>query len=316
MKRNAYVVSLCGGLGNQFFELANALAVTNKPILLESKLGLPRLNESGVPEIMSFSLPKRVTLGTFRKPSILLSKTASYLLRSRSLPNTFEHSSIFRFVITSIANVLFSSYFNRITFLAESAGLGVTSVRQSSTHNFQIGYFQSHLTTSKSEVFEEMKMISIPHLSQAVTEILDQAQHKRVLVIHIRLTDYLSETNFGIPNSSYYSEALSLALGLRSFSDIWVFSDEVELAKKRVHIDVDLPVTWFNDFDLSTAETFTVMRQGQGFIIANSSFSWWAARLSLSALPVVIAPTPWFKNLKEPDNLIPPGWVRIDANYD
>lgn len=316
MKSKTYVVSLCGGLGNQFFELANALAVTNKPILLESKLGLPRLNESGVPEIMSFSLPKRATLGTFRKPSILLSKTASYLLRSRSLPNTFERSSIFRFVITSIANVLFSSYFNRITILAESAGLGVTSVRQSSTHNFQIGYFQSHLTTSKPEVFEEMKMISIPHLSQAVTEILDQAQHKRVLVIHIRLTDYLSETNFGIPSSSYYSEALSLALGLRSFSDIWVFSDEVELAKKRVHIDVDLPVTWFNDFDLSTAETFTVMRQGQGFIIANSSFSWWAARLSLSAHPVVIAPTPWFKNLNEPDNLIPPDWVRIDANYD
>jgi hypothetical protein len=78
---------------------------------------------------------------------------------------------------------------------------------------------------------------------------------------------------------------------------------------------VDLPVTWFSDLDLSTAETFTVMRQGHGFIIANSSFSWWAARLSTAADPLVIAPKPWFKNLDEPDNLIPPEWVRIDANY-
>jgi hypothetical protein len=166
------------------------------------------------------------------------------------------------------------------------------------------------------EVFKEMKAISIRHISKAVIDVLNQAQDKKILVIHIRLTDYLSETNFGTLNSAYYSEALSLALELRSFSDIWVFSDDVELAKKRIPLEVDLPLTWFSDLELSTAETFTVMRQGQGFIIANSSFSWWAARLSLTAHPLVITPKPWFKNLNEPDNLIPPDWVRIDANYD
>lgn len=316
MKRSTYVVSLCGGLGNQFFELAHALAVTSKPILLESKLGLPRQNQCGVPEIMSFSLPKRTTLGTFRSPSKLLSKTASYLLRTRSLPNTFERLSIFRLAVTSVANVLFSSYFNRITILAKSDGLGVTKIRESTHHNFQIGYFQSHLSTLSLEVFKEMKAISIRHISKAVIDVLNQAQDKKILVIHIRLTDYLSETNFGTLNSAYYSEALSLALELRSFSDIWVFSDDVELAKKRIPLEVDLPLTWFSDLELSTAETFTVMRQGQGFIIANSSFSWWAARLSLTAHPLVITPKPWFKNLNEPDNLIPPDWVRIDANYD
>jgi hypothetical protein len=316
VKRNTYVVSLCGGLGNQFFELANALAVTDKEILLEGKLGVPRLNKSGVPEILSFSLPKRTTLGAFQNPSKLLSRAANYLLRTRSLPRSFEKSLIFRIILTSLANVLFSFYFNRITMVAKSAGLGIAKVKKSRIQNFQIGYFQSHLTTSNLAVYEDMKEILIRDLSESAVEILNESQHKEILVIHIRLTDYLSETSFGTPNSSYYLQALSLAFELRSFSDVWIFSDDVEMAKMKVHFDLKVPVTWFSDSDLSTAETFTVMRQGHGYIIANSSFSWWAARLSLADHPLVVAPKPWFKNLDEPDNLIPPDWVRIDANYD
>ena len=315
MKRNTYVLSLCGGLGNQLFQLAHALAVTKKEITLESNFGQPRLNENREPEILSFILPERVSLGKFRKPSLFLSKTASYVLRTRSLPKKFEKIVIFRFTVTSIVNLLFSFYFNRICILTKSAGLGVTNVRKSKIHNFQIGYFQSYLAAAHADVFEEMNLILPRDLSQHALEILSQAESKRILVIHIRLTDYLAESNFGIPSSSYYSKALNFALSQRSFSDVWVFSDEVELARQRAQLDVDLPVTWFSDLDLSTAETFTVMRQGYGFIIANSSFSWWAARLSTAADPLIIAPKPWFKNLDEPDNLIPPEWVRIDANY-
>jgi len=315
VRRKTYVLSLCGGLGNQFFQLANALAATNSKITIESNFGHPRLNQNGVPEILSFSLSKRVTLGTFRNSSIFLSKTASYLLRTRSLPKTFEKFVIFRFAVTSLVNLLFSFYFNRICILAKSAGLGVNIFRKSEIHNFQIGYFQSYLTTAIPEVLEEMKLISLQDPSGQAIEILNQAEGKRILVVHIRLTDYLAETNFGIPSSTYYSKALAFALAKRSFSDVWIFSDDVELAKQRVRLEVDLPVTWFSNLDLSTAETFTVMRQGDGFIIANSSFSWWAARLSVAADPLVIAPEPWFKNLDEPDNLIPLDWIRIDANY-
>lgn len=315
MKKKTYVLSLCGGLGNQLFQLAHALAVTNKQITVESNLGHPRLNQSGLPEIMSFSLSKRVNLGTFRQPSLFLSKTTSYLLRTRSLPKTFEEFLIFRFIVTLIANLIFSFHFKRICILTKSAGLGIDRIRQSKQQNFQVGYFQSFLTTSIVEVYEEMKSISVRDLSEHAIEILNQAHGKRILIIHIRLTDYLAEANFGIPSSSYYSRAVEFALRQETFSHVWIFSDEVDLAKQRIDLKVNLPITWFSDLDLSTAETFAVMRNGHGFIIANSSFSWWAARLSTFADPLVIAPKPWFKNLDEPDNLIPPDWVRIDANY-
>jgi hypothetical protein len=56
-------VGLTGGLGNQLFQLAAGLSATKKGVLyLHWSLGKPRISESGLPEIASFSLPKNVCL--------------------------------------------------------------------------------------------------------------------------------------------------------------------------------------------------------------------------------------------------------------
>ena len=50
------------------------------------------------------------------------------------------------------------------------------------------------------------------------------------------------------------------------------------------------------------------MRYGHGYIIANSSLSWWAASLSHAKNPLVVAPSPWFKQIGTPNKLIPDNW--------
>jgi hypothetical protein len=56
------------------------------------------------------------------------------------------------------------------------------------------------------------------------------------------------------------------------------------------------------------------MRLGHGFVIANSSFSFWGAMLANRSEDIdVVAPEPWFSGMPEPRDLIPPNWLREKA---
>ena len=54
-------------------------------------------------------------------------------------------------------------------------------------------------------------------------------------------------------------------------------------------------------------EVLLLMSIGAAHIIANSSFSWWSARLSRFTT-AVIAPDPWFRNRATPEELLPLDW--------
>jgi len=46
-------------------------------------------------------------------------------------------------------------------------------------------------------------------------------------------------------------------------------------------------------------------------IIANSSFSWWGAWLNPDPNKIVIAPSKWFANGPNTEDLIPENWFRL-----
>ena len=63
----------------------------------------------------------------------------------------------------------------------------------------------------------------------------------------------------------------------------------------------------------SDVEVWDLFRHFKGYIISNSSFSWWAAFLRKDRTAPVFCPDPWFQGMKDPDSLIPHEWHKVAA---
>jgi hypothetical protein len=120
----------------------------------------------------------------------------------------------------------------------------------------------------------------------------------RIVVVHARRTDYLKDQdiiNYHGPLSiDYYNEAIKkmsneiedpIFILTSDDSSFWgsVINELPELNNRNIYI-LD------NENEINT---LALLQQFQYFIIANSSFSWWAAWLSKDTKKV-IAPAKWF----------------------
>jgi hypothetical protein len=65
-----------------------------------------------------------------------------------------------------------------------------------------------------------------------------------------------------------------------------------------------------NTHGLNSWQVLKLMSQAEGFIIANSSFSWWAATLGSEQNQKVVAPKIWFKG-NSPVDIHDPAWELI-----
>ena len=314
MKKPRAIFSLTGGLGNQLFQLAAALSYSAGEVGLEWGVGRPRLSSSGSPELMRFKLPKEVVViepGSFGK---LLSKSSGYLLRMGFAPRWYEKFPPFRVLCHFLGSAISALYFKDFRKTIAVDDLGYSVIPYSGKKTFILGYFQSYLWASNTLIRNKLSSLTLldgdgPELRNFRT--LSQAE--RPLVIHVRLGDYKLEDDFGLLSPSYFLETAQRAVSEGNYSSIWIFSDEPDMAREYFSSLGNIQVRVIGEVDSSTSSTFEVMRLGYGYVISNSTFSWWAAFLSHNEKPAVYAPSPWFKGIKSPNQLIPSTWVVCDA---
>jgi hypothetical protein len=93
---------------------------------------------------------------------------------------------------------------------------------------------------------------------------------------------------------------------------IYVFSDDVKWCKENLVFKIP---TMFVDESFSGEKGeghMYLMNFCKNFIIANSSFSWWAAWLASYDKKIVICSKSWFPDKSvNTSNLIPKDWIRI-----
>jgi hypothetical protein len=306
---------LTGGLGNQLFQFA-ALQSNNdsRTLIIDAVNGSPRTNSFGEPDILDFELPgspiihKRIMTNFTRR-------AIGFTLRLHINSKSNLRHKFLRLLTRFATSILVSLHFRDFVLVRVLEDLGDDNKSDSVKVNlFLIGYFQS-IRWAETMIDGSEPTLTLRSTSSKVQDYKILAEREEPLVVHIRLGDYVSESGFGIPGEKYYAEAISSQLLMKRYKKIWLFSDEPEKAIQKLPVSPGIEYRIIEQEGLTSAETLEIMRFGHGYVIANSSFSYWGAFLSYSEDPKVICPYPWFKDLAAPNNLIPGKWRRADARF-
>jgi len=179
------------------------------------------------------------------------------------------------------------------------------------------GNFQSYEVLSSAIDRGSISELELINQSINLKSVVDFLAQGESLALHIRLTDYITQATSSLINTNYYASAFENATSNREFKHIWIFSDDIKLAKRILPSEIIGKVTKFvSEKELSDAESLFLMSKFDSLIISNSTFSYFAAfygRLGIT----VYAPSVWFINEKHEITLqYPPKWNIVEFNTD
>ena len=312
MRKRKIILRLNGGFGNQLFQLGVALShlEENDTLILDLTL-FEKSNREPIVRYFTIDcdyqiIEKRNLIG------YLLDKLLNIELMAKINPLT--HNRVLSKLGKPILKILLRiNYSDNVKIIApHDLGYEKIAVDRDSSILF-LGYFQSAFYINDL-AFKLLMSIKPRVESEYFREHLKTVADQKPIVIHSRQTDYLSEKDFGVLSSNYYTNILN-KLENKSNPPIWIFSDDTSGLKNWFPNHDKLQIFFFDESLLSDAQVFHIMRLGSEFYIANSSFSFWAAFLRFDSRAPVYYPTPWFKNAKAPASLTPHEWIELPSDF-
>ena len=149
-----------------------------------------------------------------------------------------------------------------------------------------------------------------------------EIQKNNYICIHVRRGDYVENykvnDRHGVLVIDYYLNAINYLeskFGEGGRLNKLIFSDDSEWCTENLKLDRSFKI-FDKGNNLNDYEEIMLMSKCRYFVIANSSFSWWAAFLSGAKGNHIVAPMTWFKDPDiEPKDIIPIDWVRIRNSF-
>ena len=296
------VAKLSGGLGNQMFQYASAIAVAEH-FECECKFDLDWFDSSTlhngleIHKVFGVELPRATPVDTktvlgWKYPIIMalgprvLSEKISFFTKQLILT---EHA--------------FSDFFKK----KAEKGRDV----------YMAGYWQSedYFLDKQSIIRSAFQFEVTANATEYKSKIVDS---RHSVSMHIRRGDYVTDKKsndlLGVCSVDYYRQAANdLEKRIGEKPTYFVFSDDLKWAKEQFGFLEQIEFVSGNDGANSYLDMY-LMSLCKHHIIANSSFSWWGAWLSSSENKIVYAPTPWF-NQGEPIRAICPSqWSLLAKN--
>lgn len=268
------IITFWGGLGNQIFEYAYYLWLQNKYphekiYSFFPAIGLSAHNGLEIDKCFEISLPKTTNISDIiGKILFNVNRICRRLHLPQPMTCTQENARY--------SAIFHCDYWQDRKFIPENLGL-----------NFKLNEF-----SEKNE------------------SLLDLIKKRNVVSVHVRRCDYLKAENTltfgGICTDEYYQKALAQVEKTVDAPYFLFFSDDSQFVREHYHYS-DMQVVDWNIKEKSIIDMYLMSRCSY-MVLANSTFSYWAARLN-KGVKEVWCPPKW-TNINEPD-IIMNKWIKI-----
>ena len=181
------------------------------------------------------------------------------------------------------------------------------SVWDTTESGFYMGFWQT--PRYFDEYYDELKreFTRKDNLSTEAINYQTRIREGISVALHIRRTDYVRREGNATLKFDFYEEALRRIQSQLGDFQLFVFTDDKKFVKENFRLREYVLVDGVCDLD-----EFELMRQCNHHIIANSTFSWWAAYLGESKGGVVYAPCTGIWS----EEFYPKGWDLIDTKVE
>jgi hypothetical protein len=287
MSGNDVVVRLRGGLGNQMFQYATALAIAERhgrEVRLDLREALPG---RGQPHLLRWQVPAlqmgREHAWSYPRPALVLARRLRWFAR------------------------MWRCY-------AEVGLRFEPAVRRQRPPLHLHGYFQCerYFADVRDALRRQFRPRAAPGAStrcwvERITDVGDS------VAIHVRRGDLLRPQHqavHGVCDAGYYEAAANLVAertGARSF---YVFSDDIRWARATLRLPG--ATAYVEGHDDAPEWDLHLMSLCAHHVCANSSFSWWGAWLGSHPAQTVVAPRRWFASPQlDAGDIVPARWLRL-----
>lgn len=297
------IVNIIGGLGNQMFQYAFAIALAKRypdeEILIDTShfhyifskkwKGTNLHNGYEIDKVfpnakLKIATPRQLIKVTWYMPNYVLSRIIRRLLPKRKTEIIQERENIFLYqpeVMSIVGNCYYEGNWESIRYFVDC--------REEVRFAFQHG---------------------LPNRINA--RYIENMEREASVAIHVRRGDYLNSPKWdGICTLDYYRKGIDEILSDGKQHVFYIFSNDIPWCQDNINplLEGHQVVSVTENIGSDSCWDMFLMSHCKDLIIANSSFSWWGAFLNRHEGKVV-APSKWL-NAKRKVDIWLDEWIKI-----
>ncbi len=289
------IVNLKGGLGNQLFEYASALAIAKAR------------DQELVFDTQSFkndSYGRQFGLNNFKIDNSCFSEQELASFNDLS-------------IVERVKNYL-NSRNEKLYYSLGDLEMDLSILKSNPKHQYLNGYFANpaYFDSIRTKLLQNITLKDTLK-SQVFIDKELWVKQNQFISVHIRRADYISDKGanqlFETLGRDYYDRCISYFESIETNSKKFLFfSDDIEWVKSEFR---DIDEAYFIEDPNLNKDYYDLMLMAscEHNIIANSTFSWWGAWLNQNPDKIVLAPEKWYSNKEyqafyEKTNFTPKNW--------